>query len=286
MFAVVAVFAGCGDGSTAGLEAPPPAAIVVEPAAGQGTEATMAESAAVTGNTQTGETAQGPADEPAVPEEPYRVLLLGDSMAATGFGVILQKKLDAHPHVRCYRKAKSASGLARPDYFDWMTEGKRQVELREPDLVMVILGGNDGQDLTNERGKGKRVHWDSDGWDEAYKERVAAFLDEVSADGERRVLWLGLPRMGQRGLERKLELIRGVQRDAVGDLGERGSYLDTTPFIVDDDDQLLREIKDGRHMRRLREDDGVHFTMPGSQYFADQVYPEVLNVLGLEPVDQ
>lgn len=227
-----------------------------------------------------------PDPEPVIPAEPYEVLLLGDSLAATGFGVILSKKLDAHPHVTSYRKAKSASGLARPDFFDWMVEGKREVELRNPDLVIVIIGGNDGQDLVNGRGGGKRVRWDTEGWSEAYRLRVAAFLSEISNEGERRVMWLGLPKMGQRGLERKLELIRDVQRQAVAMLEDKGTYLETTPLLTDESGELLREVKVDGRTRRLREDDGVHFTMSGSQYFADHVYPEVLNVLGLEPVDK
>lgn len=280
---------GCGDDGAVALERPPAAAIVAEPAVVADATPDEAAVAGVLAPDEPGaDDPEGDAEDPAtpeVPDEPYKVLLLGDSMAATGFGVILQKRLDAHPHVRCFRKAKSASGLARPDFFDWMAEGKRQVELRDPDLVLVILGGNDGQDLTNERGVGKRVHWDSDGWDDAYKERMASFLEEVSDEGARQVMWLGLPKMGQRGLERKLELIRGVQRDAIADLGDKGTYLDTIPFLVDDEGALLREVKVNKRTQRVREDDGVHFTMPGSQYFADQVYPQVLNVLRLEPVD-
>jgi len=63
--------------------------------------------------------AVAPEPEPAAaPTEPRRVLILGDSLAATGFGAMLEKRLDAREDVVCYRKGKSASGLARPDFFD------------------------------------------------------------------------------------------------------------------------------------------------------------------------
>ena len=65
---------------------------------------------------------------PAEPTRPRKVLILGDSLAATGFGALLEKKLDAHPDVECFRKGKSASGLARPDFFDWPGEAKRQIQ--------------------------------------------------------------------------------------------------------------------------------------------------------------
>jgi uncharacterized protein len=233
------------------------------------------------------------ADDPvptqdAGPTQPRTVLILGDSLAATGFGALLEDKLDAHPDVTCYRKAKSASGLARPDFYDWFDQGARQVEFRKPDLVVVVMGGNDGQDLPPWKGS-SRVHWDSDGWPSAYRGRVDDFLgivtkpvdDETGANA--RVLWLGLPMMGMRSLEKKLVLIRQIQQDAVASLGDGGVYLDTTPFLVDDQGQLLSTAPVKGKSRELRADDGIHFTMSGSEYLADKVYPEVLAALGLPP---
>ena len=218
---------------------------------------------------------------PAVPEAPRKVLILGDSLAATGFGALLERKLEAHPNIECDRKAKSATGLARPDFYDWEAEAKKQVEAKAPDLVVVIMGGNDGQDLTPKSGKGKRVNWKSDGWSVAYKARVADFLKEIGV-AERKVLWLGLPKSELNSFEQKLEVIRQVQSEAVGELGEAGTYIDTTPFLTDSAGTLLEKATVGKRKdQELREDDGIHFTMAGSEYFADKVYPEVLRVLGL-----
>lgn len=218
---------------------------------------------------------------PPPPASPRKVLILGDSLAATGFGALLEKKLDAHPDIECSRKAKSATGLARPDFYDWEAEARKQVDARKPDLVVVILGGNDGQDLTPKSGKGKRVTWKSDAWNEAYKSRVADFLKEIGA-AERKVLWLGLPKSELSGFESKLTVIRQVQSEAVADLGATATYLETTPFLTDAKGELLATATVGKRKEQdLREDDGIHFTMAGSQFFADKVYPEVLRVLEL-----
>ncbi|MCY1056379.1 DUF459 domain-containing protein [Nannocystis sp. SCPEA4] len=223
-----------------------------------------------------------PAEVAAAPSGPRKVLVLGDSLAATGFGAMLEKRLDEHPDIECFRKAKSATGLARPDFYDWESEAKKAVDQRKPDLVVVIMGGNDGQDLTSKTGKGKRVAWKSDGWNDAYKARVADFLSEISADG-RKVLWLGLPRTGTTSFEQKLTTIREVQSQAIADFGDAGVYLDTTPFITTDAGELIDSATIGkRKAQALREEDGIHFTMAGSEFFADKVYPEVLKVLGVE----
>lgn len=220
-------------------------------------------------------------DEPAAPKTPKKVLILGDSLAATGFGALLERKLDAHADVECYRKGKSASGLARPDFFDWPTEAKKQLEFRKPELVVVIMGGNDGQDLT--RKKGKRVAWaEPDAWKADYRARMDDFLAELTQD-DRKVLWLGLPTMGMKSLETKLETIRAIQQEAVDALGDRGRYVDTAPFVTTDDGSLLTEAKVGgsKKAQPIRAEDRIHFTMSGSEYFADKVLPEVLSVLGV-----
>jgi len=232
------------------------------------------------------EVAKAEPEPPALPAEPYKVLILGDSLAATGFGALLERKLDAHPHVVCYREGKSASGLARPDFFDWLEMGKKHAEFRQPDLVVVIMGGNDGQDITRRKnGDGKRANWKSDGWAEEYRARVDAFLAGIAAPG-RKVLWLGLPFMGLRSLEEKLTLIRDVQKTAVEALGDGHSYVDTVPFVTTEDGQMLTLAKVGPRGKNqtIRADDKIHFTMAGSEYFADRVYPEVLDVLGLPDV--
>ena len=216
--------------------------------------------------------------------EPRRVLIVGSSLAATGLGAVLEDLLDANPDIVAYRKGKSASGLARPDFYDWFDQGKRQVEFRKPDLVIVLIGANDGQDLPPWKGD-KRVRWDSEGWPDAYRVRVDDFLASVmmSVEGApgAKVLWLGLPKVPSPSLERKLKIIRGLHEERIGELGDAGVYLDTTQYLVDANGQLLKTSKVRGKQRELRSEDGVHFTMSGCEYLAAKLYPEVLGALGL-----
>lgn len=230
-------------------------------------------------------------EDTAEPEEaalqgPRTVLILGDSLAATGFGKLLADRLNAHPDVTCHRKAKSASGLARPDFYDWFDQSTRQVELHKPDMVVVVMGGNDGQDIPAWKGS-PRVQWGTSGWPSAYRGRMDDFLGKITTpvEGEdaARVFWLGLPMMGMRSLEKKLVLIRQIQQDAVAALGPGAVYLDTTQFLVDEKGELMPSAVVKGKDRELRAEDGVHFTMSGSEYLADKVYPEILLALGLSP---
>lgn len=213
----------------------------------------------------------------------HKVLLLGDSLAATGFGVLLEKALDAHPNIDCARRAKSATGLARPDYFDWYTQGKKAAKKHDPELIIVILGGNDGQDLVLGPNRKKRSRWKKDEWDQAYTQRTLEFIDGMKAPG-RKLIWLGLPRTDTKGFEKKLTRIRAAQKSALAQRSSWASYLSTTPMVEDGQGKLKKKVRHGRRLAALRQKDGIHFTMHGSHYFADQVYPVIVNALGLKVV--
>jgi hypothetical protein len=217
---------------------------------------------------------------PAAASSQHSVLLLGDSLIATSFGEHLESRLDSHPLIQCKRRAKTSSGLARPDFFDWMEEGRREVERHNPEVVVVILGGNDGQPLLERKGRGG-VSWGKPEWEPAYRQRVESFLQVIAAPG-RRVLWLALPPTGLPRFERKLELIRRVQREVIAGR-EDTVHFDTGPLFTGADGKPLKvaRVEGFRKPRALKMEDGVHFTLAGGHYFANKVYPEVLGLLGL-----
>ena len=222
-----------------------------------------------------------PASEPEAASRMRTVLLLGDSLIVTSFGEYLEKSLNESPGIHAVRRAKSSTGLARPDFFDWMKAGREEVERHQPDVVVVIMGGNDGQGLTDDKGKAK-VQWGAPGWEAAYRQRVEDFLHVLEAPG-RKILWLELPVTGLPNFERKLRVIRRVLREAVSAHGAT-THLDTKSFFTDAKGGLVREarVEGFRKPMPLRMEDGVHFTLAGGRYFASGVYPAVLGLLGPE----
>ncbi|MCK8497358.1 SGNH/GDSL hydrolase family protein [Myxococcus fulvus] len=213
-------------------------------------------------------------------ERPRSVLLLGDSLIATGFGDYLLARLEAHPTIRASRRARSSTGLARPDFFDWMAVGEEEVKRHQPDVVVVILGGNDGQSLLERDGK-KPVHWGKPEWEAAYRQRIESFASVLAAPG-RKIIWLELPATGLKRFEQKLALIRGLQREVIGSRVD-ARYVDTRPYFTDARGKALLQarVEGFRKPMKLRMSDGVHFTIAGGRYFASKVYPEVLDALGL-----
>ena len=108
----------------------------------------------------------------------------------------------------------------------------------------------------------------------------APFTDQKVREGAS--VWLGLPRMDLASLERKLKLIRDIQKARV-EAHPGGVYLETTPFLLNTDGELrvYGEVRGKR--KTLRADDGIHFTMAGSTFLADAVVGPVLEAFGYEP---
>jgi len=181
--------------------------------------------------------------------------------------------VERNAHAEVFRRGKSSSGLARPDFFDWFREGARLVDRFGPDLVVVVIGGNDGQDL-RPKTEGRWVHWRSEGWAEAYRERTHRFLDAMSGS-QRRFVWVELPAMAHRHLEHKLETIRAVQSEALAERDDVVAEVSGRPCFYDED-RLLDRVPTGPDAGApMRQDDGIHFTVAGARHYAACVGPAV-----------
>ena len=207
---------------------------------------------------------------------PRVVLIVGDSLAATDFGHLLEERLEADPRVKARRRGKSATGLARPDFFDWMAEAERLSARVEPDLTVVLIGGNDGQDLVPAEGRG-RVRWGTEGWPSAYAERTASLATRLAREPEQRTLWIELPVMDRPRFEKKLETIRSAQQAGL-DTVPSASVLPTRRWLLDGE-ALIRTVQVGRKEGPLRQEDGIHFSRIGARWFAERVAPAVLDHL-------
>jgi hypothetical protein len=228
------------------------------------------------------------APEPETPAYPWldagrpaRVLLVGDSMIATDFGRELEAYLSAHADVVTHRRGRSSSGLARPDYFDWFELGAALAKRFRPDVVVVVIGGNDGQDL-RPKAEGRWIHWRSDRWADGYRARTHRFLDAMAAPG-RRFAWIELPAMAHRRLEGKLETIRAVQAEALAERDDVLAEIPGAPCFYDAD-RLLRTVPDGPDAGApMRLDDGIHFTVAGARHYAACVGPVLQDFLPPKP---
>lgn len=197
------------------------------------------------------------------------VLLLGDSMMAGSLGSAIAQSLGREPKPRLVRAVQTATGLSRPDVFDWMTVLPPLLERDKPRLVICSLGANDASDMWQVNGV---LEFGRPGWRSAYTARVKAMMQALTAGGAR-VLWLGLPPMRVFS-DRARSLNKIFAQAASGVPGVE--YLDVE-MLVSRNGEYATFLKnpDGRFVR-VRMEDGVHYAPAGgkliSRWLVDWIY--------------
>src|ERR1043166_7033891 len=101
----------------------------------------------------------------------------------------LERRLDATDLAEVIIDARTSTGLARPDYFDWPAEVGQDLERYDPDLVVAMFGGNDNQSFIS---RDQGIRFGSRTWAAVYGARVAEIMAEVTSAG-RRLAWVGMP---------------------------------------------------------------------------------------------
>jgi hypothetical protein len=204
--------------------------------------------------------------------EPLRLWVGGDSMAEV-FGRSLEAAAEATGVVDAALHYEMASGLTRPDYYDWPAALADDVEAGDPEVIVVVLGVNDGQGIV--RDDGTPVPEVSDpAWAEEYRRRVGALMDQLRA-GDRWVVWVAQPPMREPGYAARLAIVNRVhaaeaaQRPWVSLIdtaavlgGEDGGYTPTRPDVT------------GAPVE-VRRGDGIHLTPAGADLLAAHVLDEI-----------
>jgi hypothetical protein len=198
-----------------------------------------------------------------------KVLMIGDSMIATALGQRLEYGL-SREGLTVHRRGKSSSGLARPDFFDWLDEARKLHERHRPDSTVLMMGGNDTQSLKLEDGW---INWGEDGWRGEYVSRVHDLLGIVSPNKEP-VCWIGLPIVRSPGYRKKVERINGMLRDAVE--AHRGGRFVSSWNALTRDGKYTQTMKLAGKQQDVRGEDGVHLTLAGAHLLERKVRPAVL----------
>lgn len=249
-----------------GLASPGPSPFPIGPSTRPGA------SGSTGGTTGAGPVAAGPSQSPGPVPHPttdrrLRVLVVGDSIGddlAIGLGRLLSDKPDFVTKV----DARQATGLARPDYFDWDEQVSLDVRSFKPDVVVAMFGANDAQSFLV---GGHGVRLGSDEWREVYGRRVGRIMSDVTGKG-RHILWVGLPPMKSTSFSSTMRMLNGVYREqAARHLGAQ--YIDAWPVLSNGNGGYAAYLPNSAGQEELlRAPDGVHLTAAGGARLAQAVF--------------
>jgi uncharacterized protein len=168
------------------------------------------------------------------------------------------------------QRSKSGTGLARTDRYDWNAELTKILQEERYHIAVVMLGANDSQQLSKD---GKWLKFGTEEWREAYGERAEALIKQLRAANVA-TYWVGLPVMRSPDQTSNAEKLNDVFREKAFINGAK--YVDTWSGFVDESGRYSAYGPDMTgQSKRLRADDGLHFTMRGYLKLAHFVEQEM-----------
>jgi hypothetical protein len=207
-----------------------------------------------------------------------KILMIGDSMIAGGFGLFLAEDLEREHGYVVDRRGKSSTGLARPDFHDWITLGGAARAESKPTAVVCMFGGNDGQGLyMGKKAKPEWIRYGEPEWTPEYRRRINAFADAVTAGGEW-LFWIGMPQMRLEKLHDRVSHMNTIYESEMA-IRPNARFVPIWDVLAMNGKYSDQVVIDGKRTR-VRTGDGVHITPAGAHHLADFVRPHLADVLG------
>jgi uncharacterized protein len=209
----------------------------------------------------------GPVLPPPSAKHPMRVLVVGDSVA-TDLGYGLARVLSGKRSFSVKIDARTSTGLARDDYFDWPYQLALDIRSYRPAIVIALFGGNDMQGFFV---RGKPVLYGTPEWKVQYRRRVAFVMNEVTKS-HRPLVWVGMPIVSSAERSAGYRILNRIYRTEARE-HDSVLYVDSWELLTDRRGRYAAYLRapDG-DLERIREADGIHLTAAGSNRLARAVF--------------
>ncbi len=197
--------------------------------------------------------------------DPLRVEVMGDSLST-----YVAQQLDASSQARKLVQIKTlwrdGTGLNVPEFFNWQAAVQNEVRKNRPQVVIMVLGGNDVQNMTRD---GALLAPDTDEWQTEYVRRIAVVMSTLIAGGVQRVYWAPPPIARTAKWDLSFKRINAAAQLAVKSVpGSR--YVDTYNGSAVNGGYSDFAVIDGQSVR-ARQSDGIHWTFKGARTPTEQI---------------
>jgi hypothetical protein len=207
------------------------------------------------------------------PQRKLRFWVAGDSLVVVP-GESLLRAAGSSPVLEPVGEVEGriATGLERPDVFNWFRHVERVAREERPRAIVVMFGGNDDHGFMTGVPEGAEIgDFGSASWTDEYRRRVGLIMDSATSHGAY-LVWIGLPITKDAEQTRRFDAINAIVQSEAARRSRRVSYLDTYFFFAGDDGGFAEYVASpsGR-LVKMRADDGVHFERAAGDLIARQV---------------
>lgn len=216
-------------------------------------------------------------EQVARPEQPpalsgrVRIQFFGDSLAQ-GLFLTTSPLLRRREELRLLNGTRHATGLTRSDEHDWPAIIQASLARDPAQVVLVWIGANDFRPFVD-RAARARHQFGTQNFFEAYRQSVAT-ISRAAADCGAALGWIGLPNMRDDRFAAAATRLNAVMRDGAEAAG--GIFIPTWAATSDEQGRFRASVSTAdRAERRLRADDGVHFSDIGYRLMARLAFDQL-----------
>jgi hypothetical protein len=209
---------------------------------------------------------------------PLRVWVAGDSLAQVP-GDALERV--GGPVDVVGVESRLATGLARPDLYNWFTRFHELMRGTKPEVAVLSFGADDAHDymagLPNDRKVGP---FGSPSWVAEYRRRVEGVTRELNAAGIRTV-WLGLPIPDGPGFRRSFPVMNRILESVAARHASLSEYVDVWHLLDSAHGKYTPYLRVHGKLTLMRAPDGVHYTQAAGDLVAQRVVEQLRKVYRL-----
>ena len=215
-------------------------------------------------------TLSGRLEGPFTEAEPLVVGVIGDSLTEQIGPTLIQRLGRPGVPGEAFHDFTYSSGLSRPDFYDWPARAAQLMAEEDPDIWVVMVGANDGQDVIDDDGQFRQLGTDE--WEAIYRSRIGGLMDQLTADG-RAVIWIGQPVMRDTEFDERMAYLSSLYQS---EAAERAyvSFVDARRVFAAEDGRYADYLPAGDgSLSQMRLGDGIHLTRSGAERLVSQILP-------------
>jgi|GEM_PF-4268641 len=203
-------------------------------------------------------------------EIPQKILIVGSSSMNGALGAFLSKNLRKND-LEIFRHTKVSSGLARPDYYNWMEVLPGVLSKYNPDMVLVHFIGNDCQSLITADGR-LDARYGKPEWEEKYRDRIADLIQLIQKNNIQ-VAFVGMSNVGLPGFRRRLRYANRIIRDVAKSYDSQ--FISIWEVTSDERGVVLPSTRRGNIDYPLLASDDIHLSVEGSRLVSREIFHQL-----------
>lgn len=187
------------------------------------------------------------------PARKLRLWIAGDSLVITpGWAIVRAAgRARAILPVGGGPDGRVATGLERPDVFNWFAHIRDEVRKLRPNAIVLDFGGNDDHGYMTGLPKGVSIgDFGTASWTAEYRRRVAGLLDTVNRAGVF-VVWIGLPITRDDAQTRRFDAINAIIESEARKRKGHVAFIDTYAAFASDSGGFAQYLTDASGKRIL-----------------------------------